>query len=207
MPKAVNLLPRIPEASRPAAVLFESRLLSSFLTALLLAFAAVAASCATVALAHGVAWNQLPSDKTVTISFIYSDQTPMSYSQIKIFSPEDSLIEFQNARTDKKGMFAFVPDAPGEWRFETSDGQGHLAQGSVTIAPLAGSEEAGAAGSQAPAAPEPSMASGGSPGVHPSKVILGLSLILNAALIAFALRRPKSGASKVSEAASKTGPA
>ncbi|MDR2455904.1 MAG: DUF4198 domain-containing protein [Deltaproteobacteria bacterium] len=160
---------------------------------------------APLALAHGVAWNQEPSNKTITVSFIYADQQPMAYSQIKVFSPADSQIEYQNARTDKKGYFAFVPDAPGEWRFETSDGQGHLAQGAITVAPPAApaaAQEGGAAASEASAAPqeEPRLASGGSQGVHPSRVALGLSIILNLALIAAVFVRRGKGAPKAASA-------
>ena len=86
------------------------------------------------AAAHETLWNRTDSERTVTISFIYSDRTPMAYSQIKVWSPADPAIEYQNARTDRSGNFAFVPDVPGRWTFKVDDGQGHLAEGAIDVA-------------------------------------------------------------------------
>jgi nickel transport protein len=186
-------LAKAPSSFRPP-LLLAGALAASALLALLIS--------APPALAHGVAWNQEPSNKTITVSFIYADQQPMAYSQIKVFSPADSQIEYQNARTDKKGYFAFVPDAPGEWRFETSDGQGHLAQGAITVAPPAApaAQEGGGAAQDAAPQEEPRLASGGSQGVHPSRVALGLSVILNLALIAAVFVKRGKAASKAATA-------
>ncbi|MDR1658041.1 MAG: DUF4198 domain-containing protein [Deltaproteobacteria bacterium] len=146
--------------------------------------------------AHSVAWNQQPSDQTITLSFIYSDQSPMAYSQVKVFSPADSQIEYQNARTDRSGIFAFRPDVPGQWSFEVNDGQGHLAQGDLVInspEPVAAAADSTSADTPAEAALEAPLASGGAPKVGLIRVLLGLSLILNLGLITFKIfrRRPK----------------
>jgi hypothetical protein len=122
----------------------------------------------------------------------------MAYSQIKIFSPEDQNIEYQNARTDREGLFAFVPNTPGQWSFEVNDGQGHLAQGSVTIAesgPPPAESEKPQAGIDSPDPSESSppqaapMASGGAPQIGPARIALGLSVILNIALIGLVVTR------------------
>ncbi len=68
---------------------------------------------------------------TSTIDFQYSDGSPASFAQVKIWSPENDSIEFQNGRTDANGRFTFVPDADGVWRITVNDGMGHA----VTLEP------------------------------------------------------------------------
>ncbi|MDO9575134.1 MAG: hypothetical protein Q7J55_01230 [bacterium] len=74
--------------------------------------------------AHGVVY-ELKKDKTVIIKVAYDDGEPMSYAEVKIFSPHDTKIEYQNGRTDKNGCFAFLPDQIGEWKVIVNDGMGH----------------------------------------------------------------------------------
>ncbi len=74
--------------------------------------------------AHGVVY-ELKEDKTVIIKVAYDDGEPMSYAEIKIFSPDNKNIEHQNGRTDKNGCFAFLPDEVGEWKVVVNDGMGH----------------------------------------------------------------------------------
>ena len=63
--------------------------------------------------------------ETVIIEVAYDDGEPMSYAEVKIFSPDNKDIEHQNGRTDKNGCFAFLPDQPGEWKVIVNDGMGH----------------------------------------------------------------------------------
>ena len=74
--------------------------------------------------AHGVVY-EVKEDKTVIIKVAYDDGEPMSYAEIKIFSPDNKNIEHQNGRTDKNGCFAFLPDEVGKWKVVVNDGMGH----------------------------------------------------------------------------------
>ncbi|MDR0354788.1 MAG: hypothetical protein LBJ64_03520 [Deltaproteobacteria bacterium] len=144
--------------------------------------------------AHGVAWRQAPSDKTYTIHFMYSDQTPMSYSEVKVFSPENDALEYQNSRTDANGWFAFVPNVSGEWSFETNDGQGHLSSGKIDVA-LEPIEPAAVSLEEPTAAPvaasQPSMASGGSAEPTVFRIGLGLSFIMNILFIGLLVNKKR----------------
>jgi len=74
--------------------------------------------------AHGVVY-EVKEDKTIIIKVEYDDGEPMSYAQVKIFSPTEKEIEHQNGRTDRNGCFAFLPDVAGEWKITVNDGMGH----------------------------------------------------------------------------------
>jgi nickel transport protein len=159
----------------------------------LLALILAAPLTAGQAQAHGVVWRQGPSDRTVSLSFIYSDQTPMMYSKVRLFSPADPEVPYQSGATDKNGGFAFTPDVPGIWKFEANDGQGHLASGELeAVLPLAAPPGAPASDG-AQARESPALASGGAQGPSWERMALGLSLIVNIAMIAGRLRRQKSG--------------
>ncbi len=85
------------------------------------------------AAAHGTGCRMLSDNRTVTAEFYYSDGEPMSYSEVLVFSPEDTKTEYQNGRTDRKGRFAFYPDTPGTWRIEANDGMWHKAVESADV--------------------------------------------------------------------------
>jgi len=74
--------------------------------------------------AHGVVY-ELKEGKTVIIKVNYDDGEPMSYAEVKIFSPDNKDIEHQNGRTDKNGCFAFLPDQIGKWKVIVNEGTGH----------------------------------------------------------------------------------
>lgn len=93
----------------------------------ILASLGVLLSCASSG-AHGVeAWVNGFHQTAPTINFSYSDGSPVSYASVKIWSPGNNSIEYQNGRTDKNGRFSFLPDSAGEWRITLNDGQGHAA--------------------------------------------------------------------------------
>ncbi len=75
-------------------------------------------------LAHGVVY-EISREEAFTIKIAYDDGVPMSYAEVKIFSPSDQKIEYQNGRTDKNGRFVFFPDKTGQWKIEINDGMGH----------------------------------------------------------------------------------
>ncbi len=86
----------------------------------------------SVAFAHGVTYNVV-RDSAVIIKLEYDSGAPISYADIKIFSPADDKVEYQNGRTDKNGCFAFVPDREGVWRIKAEDGMGHGIDKEITI--------------------------------------------------------------------------
>jgi len=87
---------------------------------------------AGLALAHGVD-HEVVTDSSVIIKVAYEEGGAMSYADVFVYSPEDDKVEYQNGRTDKNGVFAFVPDKPGVWKIKVDDGQGHGLVTEVTV--------------------------------------------------------------------------
>jgi nickel transport protein len=86
---------------------------------------------ASLAYGHGVTYG-ICDEHAMAVRFDYADDEPMSYVEAKVFGPESPLnLEFQNGRTDARGVFAFVPDRPGTWRVEAWDNLGH--KGSIEV--------------------------------------------------------------------------
>ena len=76
------------------------------------------------AFSHGVTGVVNPG-RAVIAEIRYDDGEPFSYSPAKIYSPDNDKIEYQNSRTDARGIISFVPDKKGTWRLEVSDDTGH----------------------------------------------------------------------------------
>lgn len=116
--------------------------------------------------AHALlAKNILVRPDVVVMEFVYSGDEPAAFSAVKIFTPNNATVEFQNGRTDARGRFAFSPDTEGTWTAIVTDGMGHKVSHTLEI-PVA---EAGGV-SLAPEQKEASM---------PLRIALGLSLIAN----------------------------
>ncbi len=145
--------------------------------------------------AHGTDYRLIGNDAVVAVEFFYTDQTPMQYAEVLVFSPENDKVEYQNGRTDQNGRFAFLAETPGEWRVKVNDGMGHAVRATVTIS----SDKAG------------TEASGNVPNDHLNqdvkkknplfgesptgvKLIFGLSLLLNIFLGAHVLQRKRNDA-------------
>lgn len=79
----------------------------------------------TVPLAAHEVHYSIVEGKAFIVHAEYDGGEPMSYAECRIFSPEESTIEYQNGRTDKAGTFAFIPATPGTWRILVKDGMGH----------------------------------------------------------------------------------
>lgn len=125
--------------------------------------------------AHGVA--STPAERPAyALLFHYSDGTPMSYAEAMAYAPGRAEVEHANGRTDARGVFAFVPAEPGDWRVVVSDGMGHKAEAVVHVAASTSSEESTAAPLVAAKAPNPSHAA---VGATPTGVLLGLSALAN----------------------------
>ena len=118
------------------------------------------------------------------VQFAYAGGEQPTYAKVEVYSPADSKVEFQNGRTDAQGRFAFMPDAPGQWRVIMADNMGHRVEHAVDVSadPTAQQADVKNAGDAA-----------ATPGVGgfsiPLRILLGLSLLANMALIAAALRR------------------
>ncbi len=57
-----------------------------------------------------------------------------------VYSPDEPERVFQSGRTDRNGVFSFVPNAAGAWRVVVDDGMGHRKEIEVTVddgAPIA----------------------------------------------------------------------
>jgi nickel transport protein len=78
-----------------------------------------------MAYAHGMS-HEVTKKEAVMIAAEYDDGEPVSYAEVKIYSPEGGRVEYQNGRTDKKGRFAFLPDRAGEWKINIDGGMGHF---------------------------------------------------------------------------------
>jgi nickel transport protein len=128
----------------------------------------------SAAFGHGVTCRNI-DEPAVAVLFAYSDGEPMSYAETKVFGPQSSSdLEFQNGRTDARGIFGFIPDRPGNWRIEARDGMGHKAIHEIAVKDTT-------ATLQKPATPstrEPHLSSPGA-----LQILLGLSIIANLALL------------------------
>lgn len=116
--------------------------------------------------------------ESVLVRFAYSDGKAPPFAAVRVLGADGR--EFQNGRTDARGRFAFVPDAPGRWRISISDGMGHKIEHPVDIA-----------ATDAPAAVPAAPAAADAPAALPLRAGLGLSLLANLALLFALLRRRK----------------
>jgi nickel transport protein len=124
-------------------------------------------------MAHGVGYRQL-AQGPVAFEFYYSTGEVMSYMDVKVFSPEDEKYAYQSGRTDGKGRFAFVPDAPGVWIVDVRDDQGHRAEARIEI----GTEAQNSAGTASVPLAGSSMPEGSEQVI---RAALGVSLLFNLA--------------------------
>lgn len=83
--------------------------------------------------AHGVSGRILTNKKPIGLEFIYSTGDVAPYANIEVYSPDDHTIEYQNARTDQHGYFAFIPNKPGDWTVIMSDNMGHRTETILTF--------------------------------------------------------------------------
>ena len=132
--------------------------------------------------AHGTGYRVIRGPAAIAVEFFYSDNEPMSYSEVMVFSPQDKNVEYQNGRTDRQGRFAFCPSVPGKWRIEADDGMGHKAQSIILFSPKTTEKPHENYGPQVNP-DKPLMTS------KPLKTALGLSLIANLAFGAYLWRR------------------
>jgi hypothetical protein len=73
---------------------------------------------------HGVT-GVVREGRAVIAEIRYDDGEPFSYSQAKIYSPDNRKVEYQNSRTDASGIVSFIPNRSGKWVITASDETGH----------------------------------------------------------------------------------
>jgi nickel transport protein len=137
--------------------------------------------------AHGTGHRLLKHEPVVAVEFHYSDDTPMRYAEVMVFSPRDLKVEHQNGRTDRNGKFVFCPDVPGKWLIKVNDGMGHEEKAVMEVGPeaIAGQSEN----------PRTHPASGGSEPLSKAlKIIAGLSLIMNVSFAGYFVKRRSTSA-------------
>lgn len=88
------------------------------------------------ALAHDLEVTTQVVPPAVIVKSTYAGADPVPFAKVQVYSPGGS--EFQNANTDRRGTFSFVPDAVGAWRVVIDDELGHRRELKVNIASLDG---------------------------------------------------------------------
>lgn len=64
--------------------------------------------------AHEVNY-QIKGSQGICVIFFFLGGEPMNYAEVEVYSPDEKII-FQKARTDKNGIFCFMPDKAGTWK-------------------------------------------------------------------------------------------
>ncbi len=70
---------------------------------------------------------------TITFKSVFSSGDSIAYGEVLIYSPGNSEVEYQNGRTDKNGVFSFLPDKTGIWKVEVDGGLGHKLMFDVNV--------------------------------------------------------------------------
>ncbi|MDR2461224.1 MAG: hypothetical protein LBE38_10695 [Deltaproteobacteria bacterium] len=82
--------------------------------------------------AHGVEWD-FSQKKAYALQFTYDDGMAMSFSQIKVYGPDNLEKLVQEGRTNEFGYFAFIPTGDGHWLVTSDDGTGHLCRAEFDV--------------------------------------------------------------------------
>ncbi len=147
-----------------------------FILWLLLIFSSVGSASA-----HGL-YGYQNNDKSLVLYFEYSEGEPAAYAAVSVFSPSDEKFEYQKARSDQNGYFAFRPNEAGSWKIVLDDAQGHQSQVAVEV-------PADFFKSEKNAEFAIDVSEHAAKGPTPINIILGLSVLLNLFLLALYYRR------------------
>ena len=83
--------------------------------------------------AHGLGVGVEIADQTVIVRSRYADGA-VPDADVRVYAPgEPDDRPFQSGRTDRGGVFSFVPNAAGAWRVFVDDGMGHYNEVEVTV--------------------------------------------------------------------------
>ncbi len=81
--------------------------------------------------AHGSKYELIKTG--IGIKALYSDDSPMSDSDVEVFSPVDDQKKYSTGITDRAGRFYFFPDKTGKWKIKVSDGMGHAVEAMLDV--------------------------------------------------------------------------
>jgi len=96
-------------------------------------FASLLAALGAAAFAHELDVVPSIAAPAVVLRCTYAGRDPVSFAAVQVYAPASSQAEFQTGRTDRHGVFSFVPDEPGSWRVVVDDEEGHRRDVSVTV--------------------------------------------------------------------------
>ena len=67
------------------------------------------------------------------IKATYADGSPVSDSDVSVYSPGKSEEKYTSGVTDSKGRFVFLPDKKGSWKINVDDGMGHMTRTAIEV--------------------------------------------------------------------------
>lgn len=91
----------------------------------------LAASAPRHGIEVGIQWRAPALIATCT----WSGGAAVAGAVVEVYSPDDGEEAHQRGETDVNGLFAFVPDRAGEWRFVVDDGMGHRKEAVFSLPP------------------------------------------------------------------------
>jgi nickel transport protein len=135
--------------------------------------------------AHGVEVYNITGGTPYSLcaaSFISGTGEPMAFAEVFVYPPSSPDWEIQRGKTDRNGVFCFLPDEEGSWRLEAEYGTD--SKGAITIA--------AASLRNAAIVPDGTVASRVT---LPYVLLLGLSLVVNLfVIVVFRHRMKRRGA-------------
>lgn len=84
-----------------------------------------------VAHAHGVSHERLPADDAVVLRLSHVLGEPLAAAGLKVLAPGGE--PWQEGAVDPNGIFAFVPDQPGDWEVVAEDDAGHALRARIPV--------------------------------------------------------------------------
>ncbi len=91
------------------------------------------ALAAAILSAHDIEIEVEHAPPAVVVRTTYAGTEPAPYAAVLIYSPRKPEAEYQNGRTDANGVFSFVPNEGGEWRFVVDDEMGHRRELAILV--------------------------------------------------------------------------
>jgi nickel transport protein len=82
--------------------------------------------------AHSVHIEVTRNAPMVSVHTWFSRTAPLADARVVIYAPGSDQ-PYQTGQTDRRGFFAFVPSAAGEWIFEVDDHRGHRKKVNIGI--------------------------------------------------------------------------
>jgi nickel transport protein len=88
---------------------------------------------AAILSAHDIEITVEHAPPSVVVRTTYAGTEPAPYAAVLVYAPGKPDTEYQNGRTDKNGVFSFVPNQGGEWRFVVDDEMGHRTELAIPV--------------------------------------------------------------------------